>query len=186
MIGSRLCALLLIAGSVPLAGCALHPLYAGGAHGPVGSTLASVSVAPIEGEAGWLVRTALRERLGAVGNGSADGGAADNGRATRYRIDVRLDDTIAGYGIRADDAVTRERRTLRARWQLVDTRTGATVLDATSGSDSGVDVVGSEYATIAAEHTALLRLADVVADQIIARIGQFAINGGGDPGASTN
>ena len=44
------------------------------------------------------------------------------------------------------------------------------VLDATAGSDAGIDVVGSDYATIAAEATALERLADVVADQIITRI----------------
>ena len=48
------------------------------------------------------------------------------------------------------------------------------VLDATAGSDAGIDVVSSEYATIAAEHTAVERLSEVVADQIVARLGLFA------------
>ena len=58
------------------------------------------------------------------------------------------------FGIRGDSAVTRERRTLRARYRLVDLKTGEVVLDATAGSDAGIDIVSSEYATVAAEQTA--------------------------------
>ena len=78
-----------------------------------------------------------------------------------------------GLGVRADDAITRERRTLRARYKLFDAG-GKLVLDATAGSDVGIDVVSSEYATIAAENTALERLSGIVADQIVARIALFA------------
>ena len=72
--------------------------------------------------------------------------------------------------------MTRERRTLRARFQLVDVSTGEVVLDDTRGSDAGIDVVGSQYATIAAEQTALERLAEEVADQIVARLATYASN----------
>ena len=44
------------------------------------------------------------------------------------------------------------------------------LLDATAGSDAGIDVVSSEYATIAAEQTALENLAKVVADQIVSKV----------------
>ena len=146
-----------------LSGCQLQPLYGGGIGGPVQSTLAAVEVAPIEGQAGWLMGNALRDRL-------------DTGQniAPRYRLEVRLDDQIAGLGVRRDDSVTRERRTLRARYQLVEIATGTVVLDATAGSDAGIDVVGSEYATIAAERSALERLSGIVADQIVARVAKFA------------
>jgi LPS-assembly lipoprotein len=70
--------------------------------------------------------------------------------------------------------VTRERRTLRARYQLVELGSGQVVLDATAGSDAGIDVVSSEYATVAAEQTAAERLTEVVADQIVSRLGLFA------------
>lgn len=150
-----------------LAGCGLQPLYGGGGSGRVAQSLRSVAVAPIEGRAGWLVRTALEDRLGAA----AGGGAA-------YRLEVLLDDNITGFGIRSDDAVTRERRTLRARYRLVDTAKGTVVLDATAGSDAGIDVVGSEYATVAAEQTALERLAGEVADQIVTRVAFYARRGG--------
>jgi LPS-assembly lipoprotein len=109
------------------------------------------------------MRNKLVDRLGAAGSGTA-----------RYRLDVTLDDNITGFGIRGDRAVTRERRTLRARFQLISLANGSVVLDATAGSDAGIDVVSSEYATVAAEQTAVERLSDVVADQIVARLASFA------------
>lgn len=159
-LGILLCGL---AAAVTLSGCGLRPLYGGGVGGPVQTTLAAVQVAPIEGQSGWLVSNALRDRL-----------ATGNAASPRYRLDVRLDDQIAGLGVRRDDSVARERRTLRARYQLVELATGTVVLDATAGSDAGIDVVGSEYATIAAERTALERLSGIVADQIVARVARYA------------
>lgn len=153
----------LILVAVSLGGCGLRPLYSGGAQGPVAQSLRNIEVAPIEGKAGWLVRNAINDRLAAV-----------NGATPRYRLIVKLDDDISGFGVRADDAITRERRTLRARYQLVEIGRDAVVLDATAGSDAGIDVTSSEYATIAAENTALERLAQTVADQIISRLALYA------------
>ncbi|MDO9368994.1 MAG: LPS assembly lipoprotein LptE [Sphingopyxis sp.] len=160
----------LVAASLLVGGCGLRPLYANGSKGAVAQILADVDVAPIEGHNGWLVRNALRDRLQATQGGQGNG--------KRLRLDVRLEDSITGFGVRADDAVTRERRTLRARYQLVDAASGEVVLDATAFSDAGIDVVGSEYATIAAESSALERLASAVADQIVTRLAVFADRGG--------
>lgn len=157
----------LLALALLLPGCGLHPLYAGGGSGEVAQSLRSVEVAPIEGRAGWLVRTALQDRLGAPA-----------GTRARYRLEVTLDDDITGFGIRTDDAVTRERRTLRARYRLVAADRGTVVLDATAGSDAGIDVVASEYATVAAEQTALERLSKEVADQIVTRLALYASRSG--------
>ena len=154
---------LILAAAFGLSACGLHPLYGGGNNSPVATTLRSVEVAPIEGQAGWLMHNKLTERLGTTGQGTP-----------AYRLEVELDDNITGFGIRGDRAVTRERRTLRARYRLVDLNGGGVVLDATAGSDAGIDVVSSEYATIAAEQTAVERLSEVVADQIVARLGLFA------------
>ncbi len=157
----RFAPLLLLA--LALAGCTLRPLYAGGSGGKVASVLAQVEIAPIEGQAGYLVGNAVRDRL-----------AATPGSKALYRLEVRLDDRIIGLGVRLDDTITRERRTLRARYQLIDLANGAVLLDATAGSDAGIDVVGSEYATIAGENTALERLSAIVADQIVARVALYA------------
>jgi LPS-assembly lipoprotein len=147
---------------VALSGCGLRPLYSNGSKGKVAQALRSVSIAPIDGKAGWLVRTALEDRLGQTA-----------GSAARYRLEIELDDQIGGFGVRRDDAITRERRTLRARYKLVESAQGTVVLDATAGSDAGIDVVSSEFATVAAEDTALERLSQTVADQIVARVALF-------------
>ena len=157
----RLSALLAPALVLALAGCGLQPMYAGGGSGAVAQGLASVDVSAIEGKAGWLVRNALVDRLGAAGSRSA---------AARYRLDVRLDDKLEGLALLSNDTIGRERRTLRARYQLVDAASGEIVLDATAGSDAGIDVVSSEYATIAAENTALENLAKEVADRIVTQV----------------
>lgn len=149
----------LAAALLALSGCALQPMYAGGGNGVVARELAAIEVGAIQGRAGWLVRNALRDRLGAAGEASP-----------RYRLDVRLDDRLEGLGVLNDDTIGRERRTLRARYQLVDTSDGTILLDATAGSDAGIDVVSSEYATIAAEQTALENLAREVADQIVTQL----------------
>jgi LPS-assembly lipoprotein len=142
-----------------LSGCGLRPLYGTGESGSVAQVLRSVEVGPIDGKAGWLMRQALSDRL-----------RSGDGVTARYRLNIELDDRISGIGVRADDVITRERRTLRARFQLIDNATAKPLFDATAGSDSGIDVVSSEYATVAAENTALERLSQTVADQIVARI----------------
>ena len=146
-----------------LPSCGLRPLSAGGSDSPVASTFRSVQIAPIAGQSGWLVRDKLIDRLGEAGQGTS-----------AYRLDVTLDDNITSFGLRRDQAATQERRTLRARYQLGDLRNGMVVLDSTAGSDSSIDIVSSEYATVAAEQTALEQLAGIVADQIAARLALYA------------
>lgn len=153
----------LLLAAVLLPGCGLTPMYAGGASSPLAQNLSAIEVAPIEGRAGWLVRNAIDDRLAASRSGSS---------APRYRLDIRLDDRLEGLGVLSDDTIGRERRTLRARYQLVDLASGGIVYDATAGSDAGIDVVSSEYATIAAEQTALENLAKEIADRIVIALSQ--------------
>ncbi len=154
---------LILAAALLLPACGLRPLYAGGPGGQVAQTLSAVDVVPMPGRVGWLMYNKLKDRLGDTGTAQA-----------RYRLDVELDDDIVGLGIRGDRAVTRQRRSIRARYRLTELGTGQVVLDATAGSDAGIDVVSSEYATVAAEQTAAERLSEVVADQIVARLALFA------------
>ena len=147
-----------------LTACGLRPLYAGGDESPVVKTLGSVSVSKIGGgQSGFLMRNKLVDRLG-------EGGA----ETPVYRLDVTLDNNITSFGVRSDEAATQERITLRARFQLVELHSGMVVLDATAGSNASIDIVSSEYATLAAEQTSLENLSDVVADQIVARLALYA------------
>jgi LPS-assembly lipoprotein len=143
-----------------LSACGLKPMYAGGSNAAVTQGLAAVEVAPITGRDGWLVRNALNDRLHVAGTDTA----------SQYRLEVQLDDSLEALGVLNDDTISRERRILRARYQLIDLGNGSILLDATAGSDAGIDVVSSEYATIAAEQTALENLARDVADRMVRRI----------------
>lgn len=151
--------LLLLAASLALTACGLQPMYAGGRKAAVAEGLAAVEVSAIQGRGGWLVKNALEARLGVAGQS-----------VPRYRLDVRLDDSLEALGVLNDDTISRERRILRARYQLVDLSTGGILLDATAGSDAGIDVVSSEYATIAAEQKALENLALDVADRMATQV----------------
>lgn len=152
-----------LAALLALTGCGLTPMYAGGAQSATAQGVAAVAVPAIEGRGGWLLKNALEARLGVANSGGGQ-------TAPQYRLDVRLDDSLEALGVLNDDTITRERRILRARYQLVDIASGAVLLDATAGSDAGIDVVSSEYATIAAEQKALENLALEVADRMATQI----------------
>ncbi|WDA42478.1 LPS assembly lipoprotein LptE [Erythrobacter sp. BLCC-B19] len=150
---------LLLAATLALSACGLQPMYAGGIGQAVAADLAAVEIPAIQGQGGWLVKNALEARLGVAGQATP-----------RFRLDVRLDDSLEALGVLNDDTISRERRILRARYQLIDLASGTVLLDATAGSDAGIDVVSSEYATIAAEQKALENLALEVADRIATQV----------------
>ncbi len=152
-------AILALAALCALAACGLSPMYAGGTGAAVAQGIAAVDVPAIQGRGGWLVKNALDARLGVAGQ-----------TTPQYRLDVRLDDSLEALGVLNDDTISRERRILRARYQLVELATNSVLLDATAGSDAGIDVVSSEYATIAAEQKALENLAVDIADRMATQI----------------
>ncbi|MEP3051941.1 MAG: LPS assembly lipoprotein LptE [Erythrobacter sp.] len=157
---SRLLALTFALAAAPLLnGCGLQPLYSSSNASGVPQGLAAVQVPAIPGRAGWLLRGELEDRLGV------------NGATTpRFQLDVRLDDSLEALGVLNDDTISRERRVLRARYQLIDLEDGEILLDATARSDAGIDVVSSEFATITAEQTALENLTLEVADRMVTQI----------------
>lgn len=152
-------AITLLSLALALGACGLQPMYASSTGAAVASGLAAVDVPPIPGRGGWLLRNALVERFEAAGS-----------TTPQYRLDVRVDDSLEALGVLNDDTISRERRILRTRYQLIDLATGEILLDATAGSDAGIDVVSSEYATIAAEQTALENLSRVVAERMATRV----------------
>ena len=145
-----------------MSGCGLAPVYSGGSNSTPAILMTKVEIAVIPDRSGFLVRQALVNRFGTV--------VAD----PRYRLEVELDDQILAFGVRGDNSAARERRTLRARYRLVEIATNAVVVDATAGSDAGIDRVSSNYAVVAAETTALERLSTEIARQIAARIARYA------------
>ncbi len=152
-----------------LSACSLTPVYTAGRQGPAAGMLGAIAVDPIPDRNGYLLRERLLARLGTNGAAAAP---------ARYRLAVRLDDRIDGFGVRGDNSIVRERRTMRARWQLYEAGAETPLIDATAGADAGIDVVGSDYATLAAETSAAERLTDRIAADIVARIALYAREAG--------
>ena len=157
----------LVAAALALAGCQLQPVYAGGSRSAPARLLADIIIAPIPERAGFMVRQALEEQFGR------------SAAAPRYRLEVALDDQITAFGGRGDSSAARERRTLRARFRLVDAATGKVLVDDTAAADAGIDRVSSNFAVVAAETMALERLSTDVARQISARLARYARAGKG-------
>ena len=109
-----------------------------------------------------MVRQALEEQFGR------------SVQAPRFRLEIVLDDQISAFGLRGDSSAARERRTLRARFRLVDATTNTGMVDDTAAADAGIDRVSSNFAVVAAENAALERLAVDVARQISARLARYA------------
>jgi hypothetical protein len=63
-------------------------------------------------------------RKGRLAGSQRTGRRLGGARRTRHRLDVELDGRLIAFGIRGDAGVTRERRTLRARYRLVYLKTG--------------------------------------------------------------
>jgi LPS-assembly lipoprotein len=155
-------ALLLLPALLALGGCNLKPVYAGGSASAPATLLADIGIAPIPERAGFLVRQALEEEFGRTVD------------APRFRLEVVLDDQISAFGLRGDSSAARERRTLRARFRLVDAATNKVVVDDTAAADAGIDRVSSNFAVVAAENAALERLSIDIARQISARLARYA------------
>ncbi len=148
--------------TLTLSACNLAPVYSGGNASAPARLTQQITIAPIPERAGFLVRQALLNRFGAPA------------ATSRYRLEVELDDQIVAFGVRGDNSAARERRTLRARYRLIEASTNTVLVDATAGSDAGIDRVSSNYAVVAAETTALERLSTDIASQITARLALFA------------
>jgi LPS-assembly lipoprotein len=145
-----------------LPACGLRPVYGGGSASAPATLMRDIAIAPIPERAGFLVREQLRAQFGQTVENPA------------YRLEIALDDAITAFGVRGDSSAARERRTLRARFRLVEAATGTVVLDDTASADAGIDRVSSNYAVVAAETTALDRLATDIARQIGARLARHA------------
>ena len=157
--------------SALLAGCNLRPLYAGGTSGVVASELGHVEIEPIAGKAGWLVRNALKDQLEAF-----------EGQQAKYRLTVALEDKIAGFGVRSDDRITRERRTLRARYQLVRLSDSVVVLEAIADGPGRLNDEANSASLFGDKRYIVLRLNSGEAVRATAAIETLlASETGGDP-----
>ncbi|MFC3053641.1 LPS assembly lipoprotein LptE [Kordiimonas pumila] len=144
-----------------LAACGFKPLYeAGGSSGAMQAELEAVSVGPIPDRLGQIMRNQLLERLNVAG-------------VEKYRLDIVLEQTSEGYGVRPDAATTEELITLKAYVQLVSLKDDSILFEDTLRARTSFDIVLSDYATVTQREDSARRLALELAERIHRRLALY-------------
>lgn len=145
--------------------CGFEPVYTSRTTGDtlINETLVSVSVDPIPGRLGRDVRNALIRGLsGRIRN-----------VPIAYDLKVRLNTTVKGVTVEADDAINRYNLRLTANYQLTDLAGDAVVFEGRARIFGAYDVVASEFATLIARRDIEQRAAREAAEDIEAKLAVF-------------
>jgi LPS-assembly lipoprotein len=146
----------LLGACLTLGACTLRPmLHATGDQGVRGE-LEAISITGLDGRLGQLVRNALLDDLNPTGAEVP----------SRYILDVDLDRSAEALGIQLDNVITRFNLELTARFQLLDSSSGAVLYRSQVQRVASYNVSFAPYATLAAEVDAERRIAREVGDNI--------------------
>lgn len=159
---SRLHAFLVI-GLLGLTACGFEPLYGDQEQGtPTEDLLSQVSVPPLEGRLGQLVRIELTNRL-----------TPKPAPAPVYTVNVELTKSKQGLAVRRDATATRANLIISATFALTFVGETEKLTSGVVRSSNGYDILRSDFATLAAENDARRRGARDVANEIVSRIAIF-------------
>jgi len=159
-------ALGLIAIGMLLAGCGFRPLYGSGdmPKGAMQADLRSIYVEPISERIGYQMRTRMTDLLD--GKGEPAG--------ARYHLRILLSTKAEAIGVQSQTtstgvtqtAITRYNDTIKAEYELMDAKSGATVTKGVETGLSAYNVLSSPYATLTVQQDADRRAAEDIADRI--------------------
>ncbi len=158
-----------------LSACGFTPLYSSSGGGDkIGAQLSQIRVTPVSDTTGdAYVRDYYRQgRTTRLGQLFQDGleRRLTGGFDAPYRLQVSIEERIEGLGVRPDESFTRQRISLIARYELLPTGNDRPLYKGEAKSEIGVDRVRSEYATLTAERSASERNAQLLVQQITAKI----------------
>ncbi len=141
-----------------ISACGFRPLYeAGGSTDLLVSRLASVDVGPVPDRLGQVLTNQLVDRMKVSGENA-------------YRLDVTLDQSTRGFGVRPDASVAQEELTLVANLALVDNQSGETVIVDRLRARGSYDVVLSDFANVQQREDTARRLVLDLAERIERRL----------------
>lgn len=155
---------LLALGLSPLAGCGgWVPLYADPVTAPADESLRAITVAPISERIGQKLAWALRESLNPTGIPTPP----------RYVLRTTLRTVRSDLGVQSFGLGTRGKLDVYATYTLLDTRTNATPLVATSHVAESFDILPNEYAAIVAEQDAGTRAIEELRRDVVSQLTIF-------------
>ncbi len=146
-----------------LGGCGYRPLYAGGARGGVAGDLAAVKIGLIPNRTGQQLRNILLDRMNPLGEPSQP----------LYRLDIAILPRREELGVRRDDTSSRANFILDGKYRLLDISNGRILFEANSRRIASYNISDDNFSTISAAAAARRRVAQELADEIVARIATF-------------
>lgn len=144
---------MMLALTLPLAGCGFEPLYATKTDSNIATALNSISVAAPGDRETQLVANALY--LGFNSQGPA-----------RYRLHLESKSSVANLAIESDSRVTRANYRQTVIFELSHIKTSQTVLKGSSSRAASYNKVASEFANDQAELNARERTSKAIAEDI--------------------
>jgi len=141
-----------------LAACGFKPLYeAGGSSQAMQAELSAIEIGPISDRLGQIMRNRLLDRLNTSG-------------VQNYRLDVVLEQSSEGYGVRPDAATTQEQVTMVAVAKLVSLKDQSVMFEETLRARASFDIVLSDFATVTQREDSARRLVLELAERIHRRL----------------
>lgn len=139
-----------------LTACGFRPVHQVENEQSIQQNLWSISVSPIAGRDGLILRNHLLGKFSPHGN---------SGESV-YQLSVQLSKTTEALLIQLDNTATRVNLKMNAVFVLHNLTTDTTVYKGSAYSVGSFNVVDSEFATVAAEKNAADRVAQAVGEEI--------------------
>ena len=146
-----------------LSGCGWTPLYADRETGPADAELRAIKVDPIPERIGQKLAWALRESFNPTGIATPQ----------RYRLRTLLTTARADLGIQSTGLGSRGKFDASANFTLLDIKTGAPLVAATSHVSESFDILANEYASVVAEDDARTRAIEELRRDMVTRLTLF-------------
>ena len=163
MLPRRLLLALALVQVLALSGCGWTPLYADHESEPADAELRAIKVDPIPERIGQRLAWALRESFNPTGIATPQ----------RYRLRTLLTTARADLGIQSTGLGSRGKFDATATFTLLDIKTGAALIAATSHVSESFDIVANEYASVVAEDDARTRSVEELRRDMVARLTLF-------------
>lgn len=144
-------------------GCGWTPLYADTASAPASEELRAIRVDPISDRIGQRLQIALRSSLNPTGESTPQ----------RYRLLTTLVTYLSNLGIQSQGLATLGKLDVYATYNLVDVRSGNTLLINTVHVANSFDLNPNQYSTVVAEDDAAVRSVAELNQEIVTRLTLF-------------
>lgn len=145
----------MIVALLALSACGFKPMYAPTGVGPDRAVIGSVYVPEVEGKSGHAFRTELT-RLFDI--------ERDRGGAQK-RLEVKVVESVSGYGLRIDESATRADLVLSSTYKLLDAR-GVEIVAGAVSATAGYDIPASAYGAATAQDDARERAGVLLAQRV--------------------